>query len=147
MKRYFLIFYTSLVILPSFSHTKLWNTTPPKKETVVTISPKHRITYLELNAEQNGKKVKGGFIAALIGALATTGRLYQNEGNIDKCTLLSTCLFLAGAGYGTWCAWSQYSNNQEAEELKREHNITVRHHRGDEDYLERNAQGTQTDFN
>lgn len=119
----------------------------PKEETVLIISPKDRITYLKLSAEQDGKKAKGGFIATIIGALAATGRLCQNSGNVDKCTLIAIALTVSGGGYGAWCAWSQYSNNQDAEELKKEHDITVRHHRGDEDYLERSTRETQTDSN
>lgn len=144
MKYSFLIFCTLSAITPSLNHTKLRNTSLPKK--IITISPEHRIIYLELDAERNGKKAKEGFTAFVVGALAAAGRLCQKNGNVEKFSLAAVVLTMASGGYGAWCKWSEYSSNQEAEDLKEEHNITVRY-TGDEDYLEKNTKGTQTDFN
>ena len=142
MKYSFLIFCTLSTITPSLNHAKLWNTPSPKK--VITISPEDRIIHLELNADQNGKKARGGFAACVVGATVTLARLCERKGKVEKYGL-GIFAFAIGSGiYSGWCAWSQYSSNQEAEDLKEEYNITVRY-TGDEDYLEKNTRGTQTD--
>lgn len=141
MKHLYKIIHVFLILTALHTHSTYCSDQKQKK--VVTIRPENKVKYLELYAEQNKTKAQQGLIACFTGALAGMARLYQKDGRVDKTSLGSFLFAACGGAYAGWCTWSAKSAQNEADDLKEEHNIIVVHYNGNEDYLETNCSTNQ----
>ncbi len=139
MKCFFRVLCLSLVLTPLPTHTNYWSKNHPKEQKIVKINPEKKVEYLELYAEQNTAKSQQGLTACVFGSIITTIRLYHRNGHIEPVSLCSALFAVASGSYAGWCAWSAQSAHNQAEDLKKEHNIVV-HYMSGEQYLEHNTE-------